>query len=101
MVEGRGQAIDVDVLPVEVAIAEIVAVVGFLERAVVNLALVIGDAVNGRVPVLLMQIGECQAGRAVDAEGDRRSGAPPLIFLRSEEHTSELQSLMRNSYAVF
>src|SRR3546814_2464786 len=24
-----------------------------------------------------------------------------LIWLRSEEHTSELQSLMRNSYAVF
>src|SRR3546814_10135088 len=28
--------------------------------------------------------------------GDRRHGHP-----RSEEHTSELQSLMRNSYAVF
>src|SRR3546814_1489047 len=25
----------------------------------------------------------------------------PSAFLRSEEHTSELQSLMRNSYAVF
>src|SRR3546814_18615635 len=24
-----------------------------------------------------------------------------LMFVRSEEHTSELQSLMRNSYAVF
>src|SRR3546814_7124495 len=24
-----------------------------------------------------------------------------LVWLRSEEHTSELQSLMRNSYAVF
>src|SRR3546814_8819327 len=29
-------------------------------------------------------------------------GAPPLrTFIRSEEHTSELQSLMRISYAVF
>src|SRR3546814_1369085 len=27
--------------------------------------------------------------------------AEPLDALRSEEHTSELQSLMRNSYAVF
>src|SRR3546814_3983277 len=27
--------------------------------------------------------------------------APDLAKLRSEEHTSELQSLMRNSYAVF
>src|SRR3546814_1145006 len=26
---------------------------------------------------------------------------PPLMLLRSEEHTSELQSLMRISYAVF
>src|SRR3546814_9293670 len=29
-----------------------------------------------------------------------REGDRPLIF-RSEEHTSELQSLMRSSYAVF
>src|SRR3546814_5609002 len=29
------------------------------------------------------------------------SGGPDLPAARSEEHTSELQSLMRNSYAVF
>src|SRR3546814_1074609 len=34
-------------------------------------------------------------GRAVDVDALRRH------HLRSEEHTSELQSLMRNSYAVF
>src|SRR3546814_3600398 len=28
-------------------------------------------------------------------------GAPETAFFRSEEHTSELQSLMRISYAVF
>src|SRR3546814_3942070 len=43
--------------------------------------------------------------------GDRGNGAPSLSLFRrgtavrrlqrSEEHTSELQSLMRNSYAVF
>src|SRR3546814_4790408 len=33
-------------------------------------------------------------------EGDRLVAAAPG-YLRSEEHTSELQSLMRNSYAVF
>src|SRR3546814_4355690 len=33
-------------------------------------------------------------------EGDRRAGQRP-ITPRSEEHTSELQSLMRISYAVF
>src|SRR3546814_1695816 len=30
-----------------------------------------------------------------------RRGDIPLALDRSEEHTSELQSLMRNSYAVF
>src|SRR3546814_6203302 len=30
-----------------------------------------------------------------------RQGASRLCLLRSEEHTSELQSLMRTSYAVF
>src|SRR3546814_1177591 len=29
------------------------------------------------------------------------SGAPLILYGRSEEHTSELQSLMRISYAVF
>src|SRR3546814_8611325 len=31
----------------------------------------------------------------------RHLAAPPVPHLRSEEHTSELQSLMRISYAVF
>src|SRR3546814_1601796 len=31
----------------------------------------------------------------------KRDNAPPENMLRSEEHTSELQSLMRISYAVF
>src|SRR3546814_5998908 len=30
-----------------------------------------------------------------------RAAAAALAWLRSEEHTSELQSLMRNTYAVF
>src|SRR3546814_2769741 len=33
--------------------------------------------------------------------GARRAGAQPGADARSEEHTSELQSLMRISYAVF
>src|SRR3546814_6742717 len=33
--------------------------------------------------------------------GDRLHCAHPSALLRSEEHTSELQSLMRISYAVF
>src|SRR3546814_10448949 len=36
-----------------------------------------------------------------EAAGDRRKGRGGNPPLRSEEHTSELQSLMRISYAVF
>src|SRR3546814_6787046 len=36
-----------------------------------------------------------------DAAADARAGFRPLDGRRSEEHTSELQSLMRISYAVF
>src|SRR3546814_3243760 len=35
------------------------------------------------------------------ALGAMRQRYPDALFLRSEEHTSELQSLMRISYAVF
>src|SRR3546814_2512751 len=46
--------------------------------------------------------GRCDRGHpgchAIDA---RREGAPHDDGFRSEEHTSELQSLMRISYAVF
>src|SRR3546814_5847389 len=40
-------------------------------------------------------------GAAIDAEGAPISDATMDKAMRSEEHTSELQSLMRNSYAVF
>src|SRR3546814_4170317 len=40
-------------------------------------------------------------GRAAAALGDVRAGAVASSGHRSEEHTSELQSLMRISYAVF
>src|SRR3546814_4250328 len=37
----------------------------------------------------------------ISAVDDKASASPSTIAQRSEEHTSELQSLMRNSYAVF
>src|SRR3546814_8641215 len=45
----------------------------------------------------------CLAGRLMSDLGQRLSPAfqPALPYRRSEEHTSELQSLMRISYAVF
>src|SRR3546814_6377714 len=37
----------------------------------------------------------------IDTPLSRESMTPEHLATRSEEHTSELQSLMRNSYAVF
>src|SRR3546814_1380592 len=48
--------------------------------------------------------GRLQEGLCRSAGGDRRPDGPAAAFgcgKRSEEHTSELQSLMRISYAVF
>src|SRR3546814_4162922 len=41
-----------------------------------------------------------EMARWLDKLATHRNGCA-LIFARSEEHTSELQSLMRSSYAVF
>src|SRR3546814_4155538 len=46
-------------------------------------------------------LGPVAAGLVVDRLVDARDFRQPLALLRSEEHTSELQSLMRISYAVF
>src|SRR3546814_7100198 len=43
----------------------------------------------------------CLGGRAALDGGDEVGAALQNFKLRSEEHTSELQSLMRISYAVF
>src|SRR3546814_7587837 len=44
----------------------------------------------------------CEQCDDVDRERDIERIAPaPIVEVRSEEHTSELQSLMRISYAVF
>src|SRR3546814_1725376 len=45
--------------------------------------------------------GAAGAARRRRARRARRYGRAPLTERRSEEHTSELQSLMRISYAVF
>src|SRR3546814_3167323 len=39
--------------------------------------------------------------RPLARRADDRCGHPPVLVRRSEEHTSEFQSLMRISYAVF
>src|SRR3546814_1578252 len=54
-----------------------------------------GESVSGGM------VGRNGAFGAFEACGSRLSYARALVQIRSEEHTSELQSLMRISYAVF
>src|SRR3546814_2611800 len=73
-----------------------------LDEAGMRLRLLVGggglDQLAGAVVDVVVAL-----ARAVDAVGPVQAGVEPLrrIGCRSEEHTSELQSLMRNSYAVF
>src|SRR3546814_8964818 len=57
----------------------------------------------GRQSVILARAAECRRLLAVHdgRDGPAREVAERLVAARSEEHTSELQSLMRISYAVF
>src|SRR3546814_3604739 len=79
-------------------------------------ALAVGDEIQEVVLLGLQHGGQAGAPRVVDRcrrqagigiGVPRRvlpeigAGQRPLLFRRSEEHTSELQSLMRISYAVF
>src|SRR3546814_4390487 len=66
-----------------------------------------------RIEAAFGQRGELELAVAVGEEGEHEEAEPVrcrlvegaedarLVVVRSEEHTSELQSLMRNSYAVF
>src|SRR3546814_1061052 len=56
------------------------------------------DVGHGRAVVVVALGGESRTDALVD---DLRHLHDPLSVVRSEEHTSELQSLMRISYAVF
>src|SRR3546814_7374284 len=60
-----------------------------------------GDQAKGRTAARRAAVDKSvqrHVGIAVDADAYRLAGAD---MLRTEEHTSELQSLMRNSYSVF
>src|SRR3546814_7251726 len=63
----------------------------------------LATADRDRLMTALEELGR-EASLALDGERvpmDRRSHVYSVDLRRSEEHTSELQSLMRNSYAVF
>src|SRR3546814_846869 len=61
------------------------------------------SARNRRLRVHYLLEAGWKADAAIQGLGrtNRTNQAQPPLFRRSEEHTSELQSLMRNSYAVF
>src|SRR3546814_9729781 len=56
---------------------------------------------SGRVLRLPLRVLQANAPRDAGAGGGGSEGEDPPPPARSEEHTSELQSLMRISYAVF
>src|SRR3546814_3967233 len=58
-----------------------------------------GTAESGSQKTLSNELQSYPAGMTTAPPSTKRLSATP--FGRSEEHTSELQSLMRNSYAVF
>src|SRR3546814_3760566 len=66
-------------------------------------ALPVYEQVDGRTRVALRldEAGSCFVVFREPAEGGSTALTGPAGAVRSEEHTSELQSLMRNSYAVF
>src|SRR3546814_5662209 len=55
----------------------------------------------GSVIAMPDKVWEKQGGRQILEGPEFLRGPKGDLFLRSEEHTSELQSLMRISYAVF
>src|SRR3546814_2480374 len=69
---------------------------GIRQRLARNLVLV-----EPAVRLFLYQLGECGGHLQAAALGALAHLAQHVAQVRSEEHTSELQSLMRISYAVF
>src|SRR3546814_1054156 len=61
---------------------------------------IIGCRAEAEVDALAGVVGTQIVGREVAARRRRIERLPLELVERSEEHTSELQSLMRNSYAV-
>src|SRR3546814_6858588 len=57
------------------------------------------DCCQGQIPGHPVDVHNCPSGHYCHYSSASESTSSSV--LRSEEHTSELQSLMRNSYAVF
>src|SRR3546814_7568592 len=59
------------------------------------------DYISGRVSALWDVTDGVENYTIVTYANSTTTGTPSALYQRSEEHTSELQSLMRISYAVF
>src|SRR3546814_10079358 len=68
------------------------------DKGAASLPIFSGNHDMGRIGHFLLQ---AVRGKISDDELLRRATLANALLLRSEEHTSELQSLMRISYAVF
>src|SRR3546814_10598592 len=67
-----------------------------------NLALMeCADAVTGETRYVICTVGRDGGDFVMTPFGHLADGNPYAAYVRSEEHTSELQSLMRIPYAVF
>src|SRR3546814_4302595 len=68
-----------------------------------GLTALLGDNGQGKTNVLeaIAWLATLSSFRGAPTDAMIRQGAQQAIIRRSEEHTSELQSLMRISYAVF
>src|SRR3546814_7687913 len=72
------------------------------DRTTAGLAGLLVETPRGRIPLsAYAEVRETDAPNNIQSENTRRQIAVRANADRSEEHTSELQSLMRISYAVF
>src|SRR3546814_1276209 len=73
----------------------------FVATAAAGLSWMVAERLNGHKASALGFCSGIVAGLVAVTPAAGNSGPFGAIVLRSEEHTSELQSLMRISYAVF
>src|SRR3546814_10488992 len=72
-----------------------------IDAADVQAAVAEGEAMLAGRGRLVIRASGTEPVIRVMAEGDDAAQVETIVGRRSEEHTSELQSLMRSSYAVF
>src|SRR3546814_4493833 len=104
VVAGGGALLAGDPASRWMALALAAACLGFLPLNLPRARIFLGDVGSGALGyalALVIVLAAVGGGEASSPAAWMLLLLPPSAFLRSEEHTSELQSLMRISYAVF